>query len=123
MKNKFLDKDPMLDEYEKEILESLERGEWTPVEITEEEREQWRIAAQKKLRERTNVTVRISLEDVANIQTIAGQKGVSSQALMSSIIHKYAAGELVECGELMLHEESAPYRAAPAEKKKKPDCS
>ena len=45
------------------------------------------------------------------------------QTLISSIIHKYAAGTLIDCRLLIVNEEPAPYKVSADKKKKQvPEC-
>jgi hypothetical protein len=42
------------------------------------------------------VNIRISSKDLEELQTIAVEEGLPYQTLMASILHRYAAGRLVE---------------------------
>lgn len=105
-----------LDEEEREILESYERGEWVPVADQEAVIARFKTAAANTLRKDRRVNIRISNRDILALQEMAQEDGIPYQTLMSSILHKYVTGRLVERprtmprhAELALHEEQEPY--------------
>jgi predicted DNA binding CopG/RHH family protein len=110
--------DSNLDAEEKDLLESFERGEWKRVDNFEEERAMLREAARNTLRKEKRINIRLSAKDLSDIQTAAAEEGMPYQTLISSIIHKYAAGTLIDRRSLIVSEEPAPYKVS-ADKKKK----
>ncbi len=80
---------------ESEIVDSFERGEWQSV-LTPARRKQHQLYAKNTLLRNKQVKVRISLKDWRNIQLKAMAEGISCQALMSTILHNYTAGRLVD---------------------------
>lgn len=86
----------ILDEEEKEILESYERGEWKSVKNPKEEITRLREYARNTLQKDKRINIRMSSKDLDQVQVIAAQEGIPYQTLVSSIIHKYVAGYLVE---------------------------
>lgn len=110
-------KDPMLDAEEKEILESFERGEWVPVKDMKKWRAELQEAARNTLRKEKRINIRLSAKDLFDIQAAAAEEGMPYQTLISSIIHKYAAGTLIDRRSLIVSEEPAPYKVS-ADKKK-----
>jgi predicted DNA binding CopG/RHH family protein len=111
-------KDPKLDAEEKEILESFERGEWKRIENFEEDRAMLREAARNTLRKEKRINIRLSAKDLFNIQAAAAEEGMPYQTLISSIIHKYAAGTLIDRRSLVVSEEPVPYKVSSGKKKK-----
>jgi predicted DNA binding CopG/RHH family protein len=111
-------KDPMLDAEEKEILESFERGEWVPVKDMKKWRAELQEAARNTLRKEKRINIRLSAKDLFDIQAAAAEEGMPYQTLISSIIHKYAAGALIDRRSLIVSEASAPYKVS-ADKKTK----
>ena len=111
-------KDPMLDAEEKDLLESYERGEWKTVDNIKEERAMLQEAARNTLRKEKRINIRLSAKDLFDIQTAAAEEGMPYQTLISSIIHKYAAGTLIDRRSLIVSEEPVPYKVS-ADKKKK----
>ena len=85
-----------LDEEEKEILESFERGEWRPVRNQKQEIRKLREAARNTLRKDKRINIRMSSKDLNEVQVLAAQEGIPYQTLISSIIHKYVSGGLAE---------------------------
>ena len=89
-------KKTILDEEEKDILESYERGEWMPVKNPKAEIKKLRQYAKNTLQKDKRINIRMSSKDLDQVQVIAVQEGIPYQTLISSIIHKYVAGYLIE---------------------------
>lgn len=87
-------KKPILDEEEKKILSSYEKGEWKSVDNAAQEIKRLSDHARKTLQKDKRINIRMSSKDLDQIKTIAAQEGIPYQTLISSIIHKYAAGRL-----------------------------
>ena len=85
-----------LTEEEQEILDSFERGEWVPVrDLSKRKRELIRYA-RKTLKKDKRLNIRISERDLNELQKKAVSEGLPYQTFVSSIIHKYVNGKLVE---------------------------
>ena len=88
-----------LDEEEREILRTVEAGEWDEVPHIEEEKRRiqtfFRQAAQTR-----RVTIRMTENDLYSLQIKARQEGIPYQTLMTSILHKYLTGQLVPAPKL-----------------------
>jgi len=89
-------KNAMLDKEEKEILESYERGEWKPIKNQKAEIKKLREYARNTLRKDKRINIRMASKDLDQVQVIAAQEGIPYQTLISSIIHKYVSGYLIE---------------------------
>lgn len=85
-----------LDTDEKEILDSVERGEWQSVGAMKSERKRYGNYAEATFRKDRRVNIRLSRKDLEAIQKRALAEGLPYQTLISSLLHKYAAGRLVE---------------------------
>ena len=85
-----------LDKEEQEILHSFERGKWKSVPNVKEEIEKHRNYARKTLRKNKRVNIRISHKVLEELQVIAIEDGIPYQTLMSSILHRYVTGRLVD---------------------------
>ncbi len=85
-----------LDRDEKEILESVERGEWRPVKEKKGHRNQYARYAKATFRKDRRLNIRISSKDLEAIQKRALEEGLPYQTLISSLLHKYASGRLRE---------------------------
>lgn len=92
--------DYKLDEYEQEILDYVERGEYKSVPNVEEVIRQAEETARNTLAELNKKTKRINLRlterDVRLARTRASEEGMPYQTLLASVIHKYLTGKLVE---------------------------
>ncbi|MGA1876366.1 MAG: antitoxin [bacterium] len=86
----------ILDEEEKDILKSYEHGEWQPVKSQKQEAKKLREYARNTLQKDRRVNIRMSSKDLDQVKVIAAQEGIPYQTLISSIIHKYVSGYLVE---------------------------
>ena len=84
-----------LDGEEKEILKSFEQGEWQSVG-DKTRLAQLRSYAKATLAKDKRITLRLSSFDLDAIQAKAIEEGIPYQTLISSILHKYATGLLVE---------------------------
>ena len=85
-----------LTEEEQEILDSFERGEWVPVkDLSKRKRELIRFA-RNTLKKDKRLNIRISERDLNELQKKAVSEGLPYQTFVSSIIHKYVNGKLVE---------------------------
>ncbi|MGH7596214.1 MAG: antitoxin [bacterium] len=81
---------------EQELLESYERDEWKHIANLQEELQHYQAYAAATIRRNRLVSINLSPEDFEEIQQKAMEKGISYQALLSNIVHQFAAGRLVE---------------------------
>ncbi len=86
----------LLDDEEKKWVESYEREEWVSVKNTEHEIKKLQQYAKNTLQKDKRINIRISSKDLDQVQIIAVQEGVPYQTLISSILHKYVSGTLIE---------------------------
>ena len=89
-------KDFNLDSEEMELLESLESGEWNSVNNLEDEIQIHQNIAKNTLKKDKRVNLRISSKDLEAIKTYAVEEGLPYQTLMSSVLHKFVTGRLVD---------------------------
>ena len=80
---------------EKQLLESYEKDEWESI-VTPEEIEKYRAAARRTIKKDKRVNIRMSELDIELLQERALIEGLPYQTLMSSILHKYVTGRLVD---------------------------
>ncbi|MCA9965991.1 MAG: hypothetical protein KC423_17185 [Anaerolineales bacterium] len=85
-----------LDKEEQELLDSFERGEWESVANEGKEMKRYQSYAEATFKKEAQVDIRISQKDLEAIQKRALEEGVPYQILMSSILHKFVSGRLVE---------------------------
>ena len=86
----------ILDNDEQDILESFERGEWKSVQNVKSEIMKHQQYARKTLKKDKRVNIRISSKVLEEIQALAVENGIPYQTLMSSILHRYVSGYLIE---------------------------
>lgn len=92
MKNKKPDR---LTKGEKEILESLDRNEWKSV-INKSSRKAFTEYAQNTLVKDKRINIRMNEKDLKKLKAKAAEEGIPYQTLISSLIHKYVTGKIVE---------------------------
>ncbi len=85
-----------LDKEEKDLLDSYERGEWKSVKNLEEEIEKHKGYARQTLKKDKRVNIRISSMVLDKLQTKAFEDGMPYQTLISSILHRFVTGRLIE---------------------------
>lgn len=85
-----------LDKEEKEILKAYERGEFKSIPNLKKEIARYREYAKYTLQKNKRINIRISQRDLIHLQRKAVEEGLPYQTLISSILHKYINGNLVE---------------------------
>jgi len=85
-----------LDAEEQEILEAYQRDQLESVALSAREIEGYREAARAVSRKDKRVNIRMSARDLEDLQIKAIEAGMPYQTLMASVLHKFAAGRLVE---------------------------
>lgn len=81
---------------ERDILESVEAGEWRSVRGIKKESERYQAYAKETFRKDRRVNIRLAGRDLEAIQKRAMIEGIPYQTLIASILHKFAAGRLVD---------------------------
>ena len=89
-------KKPTLDWEEKEILASYERDEWRPAKDPKMEIARLQQYARNTLQKNKRINIRLAERDLIGIQARAVEEGMPYQTLISSILHKYLSGRLME---------------------------
>ena len=85
-----------LDKEEKELLESIDRDEWESISNPQEEIERSKKIARATIVKDQRMNIRISKKDLDALKIRAIEEGMPYQTLVSSILHKYLSGKLVE---------------------------
>jgi predicted DNA binding CopG/RHH family protein len=85
-----------LDADEKELIESVDRGEWRSAGGGKRERARYSRYAKTTFRKDRRLNIRLSSKDLEAIQKRALAEGLPYQTLISSLLHKFAAGRLKE---------------------------
>ena len=89
-------KDANLSNEEKEILESYEAEEWQSVENRKADMSKYQEYASATFKKDKRVNIRISTKNLEALQKKALEEGIPYQTLISSVLHKYINGRLVE---------------------------
>ncbi len=83
-------------DYEKEILESFENDEWQSAPNLEGEKKRYSRIARNTILKNKRINIRISERDLSKLKSKSVEEGIPYQTLISSILHKYISGKLVE---------------------------
>ena len=81
---------------EKEVLDSVERGEWRTIPDVEKESHRYQSYARSTFRKDKRINIRISEKDLIKLQRRAVQEGLPYQTFISSILHKFVTGQFME---------------------------
>ena len=81
---------------EKTILDSVEKGEWKSVRGVKGKIIKYQKYAKATFRKDKRINIRISEKDLVGIQKKAVEEGLPYQTLISSVLHKFISGRLVE---------------------------
>ena len=84
------------DREELKLLESIEKGEWKSVKNLEKEKERYKKIASNTIRKDKRINIRISERDLKELQKKALEEGIPYQTLISSLLHKYINGRLID---------------------------
>jgi len=85
-----------LTEDEKQLLDSVEQGQWESVANLPEEARRYQEYAKATFRKDKRVNIRISQRDLVKLQQRAVAEGLPYQTFISSVLHKFVGGHLVE---------------------------
>lgn len=84
------------DEYEKELIELEDKILGEARDPTDSEKRLLQEAARNTLIKDKRINIRISSRDLGSLQRRANRYGMPYQTLISSILHRYAMGDLKE---------------------------
>lgn len=82
---------------EQQILTAFESGKLTPV-ADSNELQRARSAARRTIVKDQRINIRLTTTDLEALQTMALEEGLPYQSLITSILHKYVTGRLVDRG-------------------------
>jgi predicted DNA binding CopG/RHH family protein len=85
-----------LSKEDKTLLESVEKGEWKSVQGVKGKIKKYQEHAKATFRKDKRVNIRMSQKDLTDIQKKAIEEGLPYQTLISSVLHKFIAGRLIE---------------------------
>ena len=78
------------------FVEAAERGEWNRISDFKDEANRYQEAAKATLRKDKRVNIRMTERDLLQFKKAAVREGLPYQTLISSVLHKYINGRLVE---------------------------
>ncbi len=84
------------DKEEQDLMESIENEEWISVKNLDEEIKKAKEVARATFTKSERMNIRITPRDLKGLKIKAMGEGIPYQSLVSSIIHKYLSGRLVE---------------------------
>jgi predicted DNA binding CopG/RHH family protein len=88
----------ILSQEEKEILEAFEAGALKKSLNHAQEVQKHRSAAETTFKKDARINIRLSSRDLRSLQAKALREGIPYQTLVSSVLHKYIDGQLIEKG-------------------------
>ncbi|HCX97153.1 MAG: antitoxin [Spirochaetia bacterium] len=81
---------------DRELIQSVENGEWQPVKDFDSVREKLVKAAKETALKDYRMNIRISKRDVELLKAKALEEGLPYQTFVTSILHKFITGKLKE---------------------------
>lgn len=87
-------KNIVLDEYEKEIEEAIEKGEYQSVENVEEEIKRYTSYFKNSVKKDKTITLRIAKQDLDAFQKKSEENGLPYQTLITAFIRQYITGKI-----------------------------
>ena len=81
---------------ERELLESVEAGEWRSVSDRDLEVSRYQEYATATFKKDRRINIRISSKDLNALQKRALREGIPYQTLVASVLHKFVSGQFRE---------------------------
>ncbi len=81
---------------ERELIETIEGEDWIEVDDLAEAIEEARIIAEATTAKSERMNIRMSEKDIKALKARAIEEGLPYQSLVSSVLHKYVSGQLVD---------------------------
>ncbi len=85
-----------LDKEEKEILEAFESGKLKKSRNAKKQIEQHKAIAEATFKKDARINIRLSSRDLRSLQARALREGIPYQTLVSSVLHKFVDGQLID---------------------------
>ncbi len=85
-----------LDSEEKEILEAFDKGALKRSKNSQQEIEKHKSIAEATFKKDARINIRLSSRDLRSLKARALREGIPYQTFVSSILHKFTEGRLVE---------------------------
>lgn len=84
-----------LDDYEAELMELEASGKLESQALPASEHTKFEAAARRTLTKDKRINIRLTERDLQALRRRANRYGMPYQTLISSVLHRYAAGDLV----------------------------
>ena len=84
------------DAEEKELIESIEKGEWKSVKDLGGEKKRYSNIFKASSSRSEQVTIELTKKELRDLKIKANIEGLTFQSLIGSILHKYLTGKLEE---------------------------
>jgi predicted DNA binding CopG/RHH family protein len=88
--------DHKLNDEESALIESLENDEWQSIKNLDKEIKEHNKIAKNTMKKDKRINIRLSSKDLEMIKTTAVELGLPYQTLVSSVLHQYVTGRLVQ---------------------------
>ena len=85
-----------LDAEEQEILDAFENGTLKKAKGKKKQIEQHQAVAEATFKKDARINIRLSSRDLRSLQARALREGIPYQTLVSSVLHKFVDGQLIE---------------------------
>jgi len=85
-----------LDKEEQEILDAFESGKLKRVKNVKDKLEQHKAVAEATFKKDARINIRLSSRDLRSLQARALKEGIPYQTLVSSVLHKFIDGQLID---------------------------
>jgi predicted DNA binding CopG/RHH family protein len=85
-----------LDAVENDILSAYDKGELKSTSPSKAQLAKFKAAATATFIKDRRINIRLSSPDLMDIQARAMEEGIPYQTFIASVLHKYAAGRLIE---------------------------
>ena len=83
-------------DYEKDMLESYENDEWQSSPDLKSDKKKYSQIARNTILKNKRINIRISERDLTKLKSKSVDEGMPYQTLVSSILHKYVSGKIIE---------------------------
>ncbi len=83
------------EDYERELLQAIEEGKLAPTPGPIPDKAELEEAARQALTKSERITIRLTKPDLHALKQCAAKEGLPYHTLISSVLHKYATGQLV----------------------------
>ncbi len=87
-------KNPKLNDYEKEIIDSLESNEWKTIDNFEQEKEKIEEYASHTFDNLLNINIQLNELDMIKLKKKSKDVGIHYQSLISALVHNFVTEKI-----------------------------